>query len=34
MYSVWLEFSLDIFWIANDAQFLHVDNGDTDQAAR
>ena len=32
--TVWSESSLDAFWIAKDAKFLHADNSDSDQTAR
>ena len=32
--AVWSESSLDAFWIAKDAKFLHVHNEDTDQTVR
>ena len=28
------EYSLDAFWLAKDAKFLHVDNKDSDQTAQ
>ena len=32
--AVWSESSLGAFWIAKDANLLHADNNDIDQATR
>ena len=32
--TVWSESSLDAFWIAKDAKFLHADSEDSDQTTR
>ena len=34
IHAVWSESSLGLFWIANDARYLHVDNKNIDQTAR
>ena len=34
MRAVWSEFSLDVFWVAEDAKFLNAANEDSAQTAQ